>query len=335
MLPQLYLLPAPAEAQGSVSTPMLSDGWYHSLALKTDGTVWSWGANWDGELGDGTTVDKLTPVQVMGLTDVVALSAGSPHSLALKPDGTVWSWGRNSSGQLGDGTTVDKLTPVQSLVNLDDVEAAKVAADEAKAALNEALAGYEEADYTAANWQSLLASKADGDAAIDAAADVAAVEAAKNAALEAMAAVETILDTAKAEAIVAVDALPAVEDLTLADKTYVNAARAKVEAALSLGAVVGDITNMFELLAAENRIAELEGIIIFGDVNNDGIVDIADAILILHHIAGLTDIKDVYGPEAIVRAKLSVTEGELDVGDVILILRYIVGVIDVFPIEAQ
>ncbi|MGC9030112.1 MAG: RCC1 domain-containing protein [Desulfomonilaceae bacterium] len=85
----------------------------HSLALKSDGTVWAWGYNGYGQLGDGTTTNRLTPVQVSGLTNVVAIAAGGLHSLAKKSDGTVWAWGYNGYGQLGDGTTTNRLTPVQ------------------------------------------------------------------------------------------------------------------------------------------------------------------------------------------------------------------------------
>jgi alpha-tubulin suppressor-like RCC1 family protein len=97
----------------------IATGSYHSLALKEDGTVWAWGANWSGELGDGTDSGSPTPVQVKGkggkvnLTDVKAIVAGYSHSLALKEDGTVWAWGTNRSGELGDGTDSDSPTPVQ------------------------------------------------------------------------------------------------------------------------------------------------------------------------------------------------------------------------------
>ena len=85
----------------------------HSLASTLDGTVWAWGANWYGQLGDGTTTSSNTPVQVSGLTGVIAVAGGWAHSLALKDDGTVWAWGDNSSGQLGDGTTTSSGTPIQ------------------------------------------------------------------------------------------------------------------------------------------------------------------------------------------------------------------------------
>lgn len=88
-------------------------GLSHTLALKGDGTVWAWGYNNYGQLGDGTTTDRTQPVQVTGLTQVAALSGGGFHNLALKIDGSVWAWGDNRNGQLGDGTTINRTTPVQ------------------------------------------------------------------------------------------------------------------------------------------------------------------------------------------------------------------------------
>jgi len=93
----------------------VSAGDNHALALKSDGTVYAWGANWSGQLGDGTTTDRHTPVQVSSLTNVTMVAGGEDHSVALKSDGTVWSWGWNNVGQLGDNTTTDRLTPVQVL----------------------------------------------------------------------------------------------------------------------------------------------------------------------------------------------------------------------------
>ena len=86
----------------------------HAVALKSDGTVWAWGSNSYGELGDGTTAGRNIPVQVIGdLTDVTAISAGESHTVALKNDGTVWDWGRNNYFQLGDGTDTNRNTPIQ------------------------------------------------------------------------------------------------------------------------------------------------------------------------------------------------------------------------------
>jgi hypothetical protein len=88
------------------------------LARKSDGTVWAWGRNAYGNLGDGSTTNRLTPVQVLGasgkgtLTGVAAVSAGGA-SVALKSDGTVWAWGDNSQGQVGDASTRVRKSPVQ------------------------------------------------------------------------------------------------------------------------------------------------------------------------------------------------------------------------------
>jgi alpha-tubulin suppressor-like RCC1 family protein len=98
----------------------IAGGYEHSLALRYDGTVWAWGYNGDGELGNNSTTGSGWPVQVAGaggtgfLTGVVAIAGGYYHSLALKSDGTVWAWGRNSFGELGNGTiTSNNSTPVQ------------------------------------------------------------------------------------------------------------------------------------------------------------------------------------------------------------------------------
>ena len=87
-------------------------GYGHSLARRTDGTLWTWGYNSYGGLGDGTLVNKSSPVQVPG-TLWVEVAAGYFHSLARRTDGTLWTWGHNIYGQLGDGTIVYKSSPVQ------------------------------------------------------------------------------------------------------------------------------------------------------------------------------------------------------------------------------
>jgi alpha-tubulin suppressor-like RCC1 family protein len=94
----------------------------HTLALKSDGTLWAWGDNYAGQLGDGTDTDRKVPTRVQGLADVIALAVGGwdgedesdGHSVALKRDGTVWTWGDNSKGQLGDSTSSNRLLPAQA-----------------------------------------------------------------------------------------------------------------------------------------------------------------------------------------------------------------------------
>jgi alpha-tubulin suppressor-like RCC1 family protein len=85
----------------------------HSLAIQTNGTLWVWGANTNGRLGDGTTLSKSSPVQIDSLTSWASVSAGGTHSLAIQTNGTLWAWGANTNGRLGDGTTVSKSSPVQ------------------------------------------------------------------------------------------------------------------------------------------------------------------------------------------------------------------------------
>jgi alpha-tubulin suppressor-like RCC1 family protein len=80
----------------------IAAGSFHSVALRSDGSVWTWGSNYYGMLGSGTTTDSYSPTQVISLTGVVAISAGYYHTLALKADGTVWAWGSNDRGELGN-----------------------------------------------------------------------------------------------------------------------------------------------------------------------------------------------------------------------------------------
>lgn len=98
----------------------IAAGGGYSLAIKEDGTVWAWGSNLDGCLGDGTNESRPIPIQVKGLSDINAVSADGRHSLALDNKGRVWAWGSNTNGQLGDGTTINRYTPV--LVPIDNVK---------------------------------------------------------------------------------------------------------------------------------------------------------------------------------------------------------------------
>ena len=86
-------------------------GGYHSMALATDGTLWTWGNNDEGQLGNGTIDEESRPVRIgLGFT---MISAGAKFSLALKKDGTIWGWGENTSGQLGIGTNVSASSPIE------------------------------------------------------------------------------------------------------------------------------------------------------------------------------------------------------------------------------
>jgi len=94
----------------------ISAGFELGLAIRNDGTVWGWGSNHAGQLGDGTTQQRATPVKVQfpqGVGPIVAVSGGGFHSLALDRDGRVWAWGANGYGQLGVGDKTDRPIPVQ------------------------------------------------------------------------------------------------------------------------------------------------------------------------------------------------------------------------------
>jgi alpha-tubulin suppressor-like RCC1 family protein len=87
-------------------------GGNHTCAVKTDGSLWCWGYNYYGQLGDGTWASKNTPVQIMS-SGVSSVALGGAHTCAVKTDGSLWCWGYNDYGQVGNGTDEDKNTPVQ------------------------------------------------------------------------------------------------------------------------------------------------------------------------------------------------------------------------------
>jgi len=84
-----------------------------SVVVKTDGTLWSWGFNSNGQLGLGDTADRSDPVQVGSLTTWANVACGLFFTLAIKTNGTLWSWGYNGNGELGSGTTANRSSPVQ------------------------------------------------------------------------------------------------------------------------------------------------------------------------------------------------------------------------------
>jgi len=81
-------------------------GSFHSLALRSDGSVWAWGNGRRGQLGPGASADSITPLRVGALSEVVAIAAGVRHSIAVKSNGSIWAWGDNSCGQLGEAASV-------------------------------------------------------------------------------------------------------------------------------------------------------------------------------------------------------------------------------------
>ena len=113
----------PVQVEGISGVTEIKSGWMHNLALKEDGTVWAWGSNGNGQLGDGTTENRRMPTQVQGISDVVAIGAGANHSLAVRSDGSVWAWGSNNNYQLGNGSRIDSATPlhVQGVGNAIEV----------------------------------------------------------------------------------------------------------------------------------------------------------------------------------------------------------------------
>jgi alpha-tubulin suppressor-like RCC1 family protein len=101
---------------GGTNWKQVSTSFYHTGAIKTDGTLWLWGFNGSGQLGDSSITHRSSPVQtVAGGTNWKQVSAGGYSATCIKTDGTLWLWGRNSYGQLGDNSTTNKSSPVQTV----------------------------------------------------------------------------------------------------------------------------------------------------------------------------------------------------------------------------
>jgi alpha-tubulin suppressor-like RCC1 family protein len=101
---------------GGTNWKQVAGGGYFTAAIKTDGTLWTWGRNYYGQLGDNTTTNRSIPVTTFaGGTNWKQVAGGYNHTAAIKTDGTLWTWGRNNNGQLGvndAGTTLNRTTPV-------------------------------------------------------------------------------------------------------------------------------------------------------------------------------------------------------------------------------
>lgn len=115
------MLASPAAA-ANANIVSVHSGVYASFAIAEDGTVWAWGTNTKGQLGDGTATGKETPFIHQGLSAVKDISSDGTHTVVLKSDGTVWACGNNDNGQLGDGTQTARTTFVQ-VQKLSDIVA--------------------------------------------------------------------------------------------------------------------------------------------------------------------------------------------------------------------
>jgi len=124
-----YIYRPTAVDQGSLTFTFIDQGgnyYYngHTLAMASNGSVWAWGDNAEGQLGNGTTINQNVPVPVSGLPgNIVDVRAGGIHSMALDAKGNVWTWGSNDNGQIGDGTNTNQLVPIEVLSGVSMISA--------------------------------------------------------------------------------------------------------------------------------------------------------------------------------------------------------------------
>ena len=108
-------VPSAVVMTGMTGATQVAAGWNHTCALLADKTVACFGRNADGQLGDGTDQDRMTPAVVQGLSNVTGLVAGESHTCARIEGGDVRCWGRNDFGQLGDGTMNGRMLPAAAV----------------------------------------------------------------------------------------------------------------------------------------------------------------------------------------------------------------------------
>jgi alpha-tubulin suppressor-like RCC1 family protein len=108
---------SPTLVPGGSDWSTVSAGGLHSLGIRSDGSLWSWGYNYYGQLGIGEDlVNKWVPTRVGNWLDWVAVYAGANYSLGIRGDGSLWAWGLNSNGQLGLGDTQERHVPTRVLL---------------------------------------------------------------------------------------------------------------------------------------------------------------------------------------------------------------------------
>jgi hypothetical protein len=111
-------IPTPVKVMDNVVSVSLGNCF--SAAITNDGSLYTWGSNGMGQLGNGTKNDSLVPVKIMD--DVMAVSLGRYHSAAITSDGSLYTWGENGNGQLGNGTKEDSLVPVKIMDNVKSID---------------------------------------------------------------------------------------------------------------------------------------------------------------------------------------------------------------------